>query len=152
MKKTERDLQAAFDAEFQGTARFFRPAEVRYLGQSNAPGERAAGLNRMPPARLWTNILPTLQMADALRELYGKPLRILSGYRSEAYNKKIGGEPNSFHTRFMAMDLAPMSGAPGEARRLYGCAMVLRNKGVLTGGIGKYSWGVHIDCGPQREW
>lgn len=34
---------------------------------------------------------------DPLRELYGKPIRISSGYRSEKVNKAVGGSSTSQH-------------------------------------------------------
>lgn len=142
---------ATFEQYFAGRSHWFTPAEIGFLGAGNTEGT-SKGLNHLPPADLWPNILPTLRMADAIRDLYGAPIRILSTYRSPAYNKAIGGAGQSYHTRFMAIDLAPVSTAPGEARRLYGCAMILRQRGIISGGLGKYPWGIHIDCGPQREW
>ena len=152
MPDSTQAAEAAFDAYFAGRARFFLPRELRCLGASNALGGRAAGLNRLPPEALWPNILPTLDAADAIRDLFGAPLRVLSAYRSAAYNRKVGGAKDSYHLRYMALDLAPVSAKPSEVARLYGCAVILRNKGLLRGGLGRYSWGIHIDCGPSREW
>lgn len=36
----------------------------------------------------------------------GDMLRLRSGYRPPSYNKKIGGAPNSYHCKGMAIDLA----------------------------------------------
>ena len=140
-----------FDLHFEGIARHFSPAEIRFMGTGNETGN-AKGTNTLPPANLWDNIVPTLDMADQLRELFGKPLKILSAYRSPAYNKAIGGAPNSFHRKFMALDLAPLKGGSTETKRLQGCTEILINKGILTGGVGRYGWGVHLDCGPRRDW
>lgn len=142
---------AKFDAHFRGVSRYFSPEEIRFLGASNAAGP-AKGLNTLPPESLWFRIEETLEMADDLREFYGEPIKILSAYRSPEYNKAISGASKSFHTKFMALDLAPTRPSIGNIQRLRGCAELLVKKGVLTGGVGRYSWGVHLDCGPRRDW
>lgn len=142
---------AKFDKHFTGAARYFSPKELRFMGPGNAEG-KGKGLNTLPPPELWDNLKPTLPQADALREFFGAPIKVLSVYRSPAYNRAVGGEKKSFHMRFMAMDLAPLKGGDDEIRRLKNCAEILIKKGKLTGGVGRYSWGVHIDCGPRRDW
>ena len=47
-----------------------------------------------------------LYMLDAVRKQYGKPIKINSGYRTEARNKKIGGVLNSSHLRGLAVDIS----------------------------------------------
>lgn len=42
---------------------------------------------------------------DALREDFGQPIIVTSGYRSPEYNKKIGGAPNSTHMQGIAADI-----------------------------------------------
>jgi len=42
-----------------------------------------------------------------LRGTYGKPIRVTSGFRCINHNKKVGGLLLSYHTRGMAIDLAP---------------------------------------------
>ncbi len=49
--------------------------------------------------RLVDNVL------QPLRKMYGKPIKINSGYRSEAVNKKVGGSPTSSHCKGEAADL-----------------------------------------------
>lgn len=40
-----------------------------------------------------------------LREEVGRAIVITSGYRTEAYNKKVGGAFNSYHIKGMAVDV-----------------------------------------------
>ena len=47
-----------------------------------------------------------LHMLDAVRKEYGKHIKINSGYRTEARNKKIGGVPNSSHLKGLAVDIS----------------------------------------------
>ena len=46
-----------------------------------------------------------LMSLDDLRNEVGQPLHINSSYRSEEYNKKIGGSPKSKHLLGKAVDL-----------------------------------------------
>ncbi len=42
---------------------------------------------------------------DPLREAYGKPIRVTSGYRCPKLNRLVGGSPNSQHMRGEAADI-----------------------------------------------
>lgn len=54
---------------------------------------------------------------DPLREAYGKPIVINSGYRCEALNKKVGGAKTSDHMKGMAADIS--GGSQRENERLF---------------------------------
>ena len=45
------------------------------------------------------------QVLDPLRERYGKPIRVTSGYRCPKLNTLVGGSPNSQHMRGEAADI-----------------------------------------------
>ena len=47
-----------------------------------------------------------LEMIDEVREIYGKPIRINSGYRTEAHNRKVGGVDSSSHIKGLAIDVS----------------------------------------------
>ena len=70
-----------------------------------------------------------------LREDYGKPMVITSGYRSPEYNAAVGGSPKSAHILGQAVDVA-ISGSQAYA---------LVNKAILHGftGIGVAQRGPH---------
>ena len=51
------------------------------------------------------NINYTMERLDEIREKYGKPIIITSGYRCQELNKKVGGKSNSFHLKGLAADL-----------------------------------------------
>jgi zinc D-Ala-D-Ala carboxypeptidase len=67
---------------------YFLPSETR--SKDGAPGDIRDELR----AQL-----------NAMRKDYGKPIQITSGYRSQEYNKKVRGAPNSFHTKGLAADI-----------------------------------------------
>jgi uncharacterized protein YcbK (DUF882 family) len=47
-----------------------------------------------------------LNMIDEAREIYGKPIHVTSGYRTEAHNRKVGGVDSSSHLKGLAIDVA----------------------------------------------
>lgn len=51
------------------------------------------------------NIIFTMECLDKIREDYGLPLYITSGYRCDELNKKVGGKSNSQHKKGCAADI-----------------------------------------------
>ena len=83
-----------------------RSATARRLGIYNTPPASAVkALNE-----LVDNVL------DPLREAWGGPIRVNSGYRCPALNKAVGGSPYSQHQRGEAADITV--GTPSANRRL----------------------------------
>ena len=126
----------------------FRGAELTpYWGR-----KRGDVSNSVPPRELWPNILPTLRVLDEFRERIGAPVRLLSTYRSPDYNGAVGGERQSFHMRFVAIDFACDKGAPDEWADVL---KEMRKAGVFRGGIGVYPGKgfVHVDTrGYDANW
>lgn len=54
---------------------------------------------------------------DPLRELYGKPIKINSGYRSPMVNARVNGAKNSDHVKGMAADIT--AGSKAENKILF---------------------------------
>jgi len=90
------------------------------------------------------------RLRDAVAEEIGRtaPLIIVSGYRSPAHNAKVGGVPNSYHTKGMAADVVCQSAFPSIVQRV---ALRLQTRGVI-GGVGRYAGFTHVDTGPRRAW
>lgn len=61
------------------------------------PGEHSYNLIRISPA--------LIQTLEVIRERVGEPVFVTSGYRPIAYNRKIGGVPNSAAIDGMAADI-----------------------------------------------
>lgn len=79
--------------------------------------DRLAIDNRLPK-----ELLPNVQalinnVLDPLREAYGKPITINSGYRSPALNKAVKGSATSDHMKGCAADIT--GGSPKENKRLF---------------------------------
>jgi uncharacterized protein YcbK (DUF882 family) len=64
----------------------------------------------IPPCYI-ENAQEILGVLDVIREEYGSPLIILQGgaYRNQAYNKSLGGAPNSRHLIGQACDIRPLN-------------------------------------------
>lgn len=72
--------------------------------------------------RLPKELLPNVQalvnnVLDPLREAYGKPIRVNSGFRCPALNKAVKGSATSDHMTGRAADIT--GGGPKENRRLF---------------------------------
>lgn len=78
--------------------------------------------------------------ADEIRHRLGKPLNVNSGMRCSVWNQIQGGVSNSQHLYGTAVDLGcPVGTTPAKMAAI--AEDVIGN----TGGIGIYSWGIHID-------
>lgn len=79
-------------------------------------------------------------------ELGDRPITIVSGYRSPAWNRRVGGAAMSRHLFGDAVDIAVDRLDPGEVYRV---ALALHQAGrVRWGGIGVYPGWVHLDLRP----
>lgn len=131
--------------------RHFSPAEFLFPGNSNAPGASCAGLNALPPEAHWNNIARTARMLDEIRTRLGAPVRILSCYRSPAYNACVGGARNSLHGKFNAVDWRCDSGTAADWQRV--AQEVRRSNPEFAGGIGRYRSFCHVDTrGSNADW
>jgi uncharacterized protein YcbK (DUF882 family) len=84
-----------------------------------------------------------LEVLEAIRALEGRPLRVVSGWRSPATNKAVGGAPGSQHMRGRAADIPA------------GRATVTQAATAGAVGIGERAgWAVHVDTrpGPPARW
>lgn len=88
---------------------------------------------------------------EPLRAKFG-PVSITSGHRHQAYNQRVGGEPNSVHIydfpgrdgSAVAADITCASGTPQQ------WAAFLDSLGVA--GLGTYSSFVHLDNRDRMGW
>lgn len=62
-------------------------------------------LGNTPPAEAVRNLTTLVErVLDPLREAYGEPIYVNSGYRSPAVNSAVGGAKNSQHVKGEAVD------------------------------------------------
>ncbi len=56
---------------------------------------------------------------DPLREAWGKPIIVSSGYRSPKLNRAVGGSTSSQHVKGQAADICTLADTPQENKKLY---------------------------------
>lgn len=80
-----------------------------------------------------------VRIADAIRKRIGKPISVNSGIRCKTHNANVGGVSNSQHLKSAADLGCPVGCTPSQM------ASIAEEIMGETGGIGIYSWGIHID-------
>ncbi len=75
-------------------------------------------LPNIPDKQVEANLVRLIDnVLDPLRELYGKPIRVNSGYRSPKVNEAVGGAKNSDHLYGFAADIT--AGSKSENKILF---------------------------------
>ena len=103
------------------------------------------------PEELMDNVKLLAKNLQVLRDEIDRPIRIISGYRSPKYNRRIGGAKRSQHMTAKAADLKVSGMEPLE---LWKVITRLINEGKLhPGGVGLYTTFVHYDVrGRNARW
>ena len=86
---------------------------------------------------------------QVLRDIYGAPLTIVSGYRCPRHNKDVGGAFNSDHLRGEAVDLRVSDKTSNELYRLRELAFRLGFNGI---GLGKSQLHIGLRPGEPKSW
>lgn len=90
-------------------------------------------------AHIDTGLVSILQR---IRDHFGKPVTINSGYRCPAHNKAVGGAIGSYHAKGMAADIAVEGVAPAEVAK-YAESIGVRGIGLYE--TAKDGYFVHVD-------
>ena len=93
--------------------KYFRINELARCFNENGTRCRECRL-KQPANKLPDGVEENLQalvdnVLDPLRERYGKPIKVNSGFRCLVHNKTVGGVPNSQHMKGEAADIIPVS-------------------------------------------
>lgn len=89
----------------------------------------------------------TMDKLEYLRRLYAGPIVINSYYRSEEYNRKVGGAEASLHMAGRAVDTPLLNGSIAGRMKLIHLATVVGFRG-----FGLYRTFTHLDTGRTRFW
>ncbi len=117
-----------------------RSDTARRLGIDNRPDEEAAHNLQL----LVENIL------DPLREAWGEPIIVTSGYRSARLNKAVGGARSSQHLLGQAADIRALSAERTDNRGLFYLAVqqCLPFDQIID--EYDYSW-IHLSYSPRNR-
>ena len=70
---------------------------------------KAKGIDNSPTTEARANLVTLVNtLLDPLREAWGKPLRVTSGYRGFRLNSAVGGSKTSAHCYGYAADIVPV--------------------------------------------
>ena len=90
------------------------------------------GINNTPTEEVKKKLERLInEVLDPIREAYGKPIRVSSGYRCRRLNTAVGGAKTSQHLYGEAADLIP---ADGDTRRLFFLIKKMIDEGKITCG------------------
>ena len=64
------------------------------------------------PDYLIDNVRLVAEQLQIVRDYFGKPIKVNSGYRTREYNIKVGGSPKSYHLLGLAADIKPLWDIP----------------------------------------
>jgi len=139
-------LKKIFGIDSNETEEFDEPVKVAGVANLARRGTNGLLLQRRGvkvgcfPPRL-------LRILKQVERRFGRSPIVSSGYRSKAYNRRVGGARNSTHIRCIAADIQ----VKGVSK--WKLARYLRSI-PGRGGVGTYCYtnAVHIDIGAKRAW
>ena len=103
------------------------------------------------PEEVWANVQILARQLEVLRAHLKAPIRITSGYRSEAHNKRSNGKSNSQHLLGKASDLQVDEVSPKKVHKAI--LKLIKEGKMLEGGLGLYDSFVHYDIrGTEARW
>ena len=88
------------------------------------------------------------EMFEAFRAGFGRPLVVLSGYRTTTHNASIGGARLSQHLLGLAIDIRTPLRTPLKTFHTLATNYWMREQ---CKGLGLYPWGVHLDLRDGRR-
>ena len=78
------------------------------------------GIKNIPSKEQEHNLIALIEnILDPLREAYGGPIIVTSGYRCPALNKAVGGAKNSQHMTGQAADIRTVKDTRAENKKLF---------------------------------
>lgn len=85
------------------------------------------GINNSPTPKAKANLEQLVdKILDPLRESYGKPIVVSSGYRCPELNRVVGGVSNSQHVTGEAADIRTLSDKPKDNKKLFDLIIELK--------------------------
>lgn len=90
-----------------------------YEEMTDSPTARRLGIDNTPGASQIINLQELVaNVLDPLREAWGAPIIVTSGYRSTRLNSYVGGTRMSQHVNGQAADIRTLSDKPADNKRL----------------------------------
>ena len=107
------------------------------------------GIDNTPSQQVINNLTALVDnVLDPLREAWGKPIHVNSGYRCKALNKAVGGVPSSQHMRGEAADIT--GGSVEANKQLYSLLQRLNLPVDQAINEHDFRW-IHVSYGPRHR-
>lgn len=90
------------------------------------------------------------KILDPLREAYGKPIIVTSGFRCDKLNKLVGGATSSQHRRGEAADIRTKEDTPAENKKLWNLIIKLKLPFDQMINESNFDW-VHVSYGARNR-
>ena len=109
------------------------------------------GIDNSPSMQVRANLAALVEkVLDPLREAYGKPIVVTSGYRCEKLNRAVGGAASSQHVKGQAADIRSVQDTPEENKKLFDLIVKLGLPFDQIINEYNYDW-VHVSYGPRHR-
>ena len=116
---------------------------------SRSESAKRHGIDNTPSPAAMSNLAALVyNVLDPLREAWGKPIYVNSGYRSPALNKAVGGVSTSQHLQGQAADIT--TGNKVDNAKLFQLAIDLKLPFDQIIDEQNFSW-VHISYSPRHR-
>lgn len=109
------------------------------------------GIDNKPSATVERKLVALIEkVLDPLREAYGAPIIVTSGYRCEKLNRLVSGAASSQHVKGEAVDIRTVSDKPEDNKKLYD--LILKLKLPFDQLINEYGYDwVHVSFGSRHR-
>lgn len=108
-------------------------------------------IKNIPSKQEEQNLLDLIDnILDPLREAYGKPITITSGFRSDELNSIIGGSINSQHCAGQAADITSSANTVQENKKLFELVQKLKLPYDQLLDEHNYDW-IHVSYSPKNR-
>ena len=104
----------------------------------------AFNIDNTPPDDVKDNLLLLIEELDKIRDEFGSPIYVNSGYRCKELNKAVGGVSNSAHLKGLAADITSK-----DNKKLF---QIIKEKGNFDKLIDEnnLSW-IHFQINPEKN-
>lgn len=118
---------------------------------TNSSAAKKHGIINVPSITEERNLISLVDnILDPLREAYGKPIIVTSGFRGNLLNKILGGSKTSQHMTGQAADIKTKEDTPEENKKLFDLIIELDLPFDQLIDEYNYNW-IHVSYSPKHR-
>lgn len=115
---------------------------------TKSPTAKRLGINNEPSEQELKQLMALCEkILQPIRDEYGEPIVVSSGFRCSKLNKAVGGSPTSQHVKGEAADIHTVSDTVPQNRELFNLIKKMVNDGKIVVGqlINEYNYNwIHV--------